>query len=473
MKKAFLNLRKCLDYSVLLMFICFLGSPSVNGQASIESGKEIFKNQCAACHNRNMKDDLTGPALGGVEERWVDYPQEDLYRWIRNSSAMIAEGHPRAVEIWNNWKPVAMTSFTSLSDEEIESILLYINDQFLNAGVAIALPGAQEVVKRSNNWLYYILFVILAVVAAILARIIANLNYISAKKEQPDIDIEKPTLIGMLTSKGVVGFVIFALIVAMGYTTVTNGIDFGRQQGYAPEQPIKFSHETHAGLHKIDCQYCHDGARRSKHSVIPATNTCMNCHKAIKKGSSYGTQELSKIFASIGFNPNTDNYIDNYDAIPEDSIRAIFSKWIGDEYIKDEGVAGIDKKGERIIKTQWENIKESLTNPLKPKIQGPIEWVRIHHLPDHVYFNHAQHVTVGKLECQECHGKVEEMEVLQQYSPLSMGWCINCHRQTEVQFTSNEYYNAYSDYHEALKSGDKEAVTVEDIGGLECQKCHY
>jgi hypothetical protein len=90
-----------------------------------------------------------------------------------------------------------------------------------------------------------------------------------------------------------------------------------------------------------------------------------------------------------------------------------------------------------------------------------------------VYFNHAQHITVGKLECQTCHGKVEEMEVLKQMSPLSMGWCINCHRQTEVKFKDNAYYASYKQYHEELATGKREKVTVEDIGGLECQKCHY
>ena len=114
-----------------------------------------------------------------------------------------------------------------------------------------------------------------------------------------------------------------------------------------------------------------------------------------------------------------------------------------------------------------------MTNDQKKSVYGPIEWTRIHNLPDHVYFNHAQHVTVGEVECQTCHGKVEEMEVLEQHAPLSMGWCINCHRETEVQFEGNEYYESYAKYHEELDNGTREKVTVEDIGGLECQKCHY
>jgi len=130
-------------------------------------------------------------------------------------------------------------------------------------------------------------------------------------------------------------------------------------------------------------------------------------------------------------------------------------------------------KLEKTVNEQWKGIKTSLTNENKQKIQGPIEWVRIHNLPDHAYFNHAQHVSVGKVECQTCHGPVEEMEVVHQYAPLSMGWCVNCHRQTEVKFADNEYYKSYSRYHEQIKKGERKAVTVEEIGGLECQKCHY
>jgi len=199
----------------------------------------------------------------------------------------------------------------------------------------------------------------------------------------------------------------------------------------------------------------------------------MNCHVAVKVGSTYGTQELTKIYASVGWDPSTDSYIENYEELSRSDIERIYKKWIADTYVKDKG--SLDVKGEKLIEDQWEGIVESLTDPAvgDNKVAGPIEWVRIHALPDHVYFNHAQHVTVGKQECQTCHGPVEEMAVLEQYSPLSMGWCINCHRETEVQFVDNEYYDTYKLYHEELATGEREKVTVEDIGGLECQKCHY
>lgn len=456
----------------LLTFLLFLVLPLfVQAQPDIENGKTLFRNQCGACHAKDMKSKLTGPALGGSEERWGN--QEELYSWIRNSQAMIADGHPRANELWNQYKPVVMTPFPNLTDDEIASILLYVNGVYTGTygaptGVAAA-PGA-VVEEESSNTIYFILLGVLIILALLLSTILSNLNYLS-KRGDGEVDVKRKTLFDTLTSKGVIAFVIFALVVLGGYTTVNNAINLGRQQGYAPEQPIKFSHAVHAGTHKIDCQYCHDGARRSKQSVIPAASTCMNCHKAIKVGSQYGTGELTKIFASIGYDPSTDKYIENYDNLTEEQIEAIYKKWIGDQYVLENG--GLDKTGEEMMVDQWDEIKTSLTSDLKKKIQGPIEWIRIHNLPDHAYFNHAQHVSIGKVECQTCHGKVEEMETVRQYSPLSMGWCINCHRQTEVKFNDNEYYQNYIRYHEELKSGKRTGVTVEEIGGLECQKCHY
>jgi mono/diheme cytochrome c family protein len=464
-----------LKFSRLIFTILALGlicSQDVKAEPSESEGKELFRNQCASCHNRNMKDKLTGPPLGPAEANWAAYPRQDLYDWIRNSQAMIAKGHPHAVKLWNEWKSV-MNAFPNLTDEQIESILLYVNNTYTGAGQTAAAPGAataQTEAPAQSNTIYYILFAILILLAAFLANIIYNLNYLARRQAGEDLPAKK-TVYQVLTSKGVVAFVVFTLVVLGGYTTVNNAIALGRQQGYAPDQPIKFSHATHAGLHKIDCQYCHDGARRSKQSIIPAANTCMNCHKAIKTGSQFGTAEISKIFASIGFDPNTDKYIENYESMSEEEIEKVFKKWIADSYIEENG--NLDTRGDMMVDQQWAGIKTSLTNDVKKTIPGPIEWVRIHNLPDHAYFNHAQHVTVGKVECQTCHGKVEEMDVVRQYSPLSMGWCINCHRQTEVKFGENEYYKNYQRYHDEIKSGKRTGVTVEEIGGLECQKCHY
>jgi mono/diheme cytochrome c family protein len=455
----------------LLHFILFTFLTFQLSAADVAVGKTLFINNCATCHNKNMKDKLTGPALGGVEGRWAS--KSLLYSWIRNSQGVIASGDAYAVGLYNQYNKSQMTAFPNLKDADIDNILAYITD-VVSGPKTTGSPtsvSAAPVEKEDNTLLYGVAFFILAALSLVLGRIINNLNRTAAEKAGQSF-IEK-SWADVMTSKGVIGFVVFALIVLGGYTTVNNAISLGRTQNYAPDQPIKFSHATHAGLNKIDCNYCHDGARRSKQSVIPATNTCMNCHKAIKVGSEYKTAELTKIFVSAGWDPSTDKYIDNYDNLSEKDVAAIFKKWIGDKYRE-------EKKNEKptpdeiaFVEDQWQNIASSLKTEYKDKVQGPIEWKRLHNLPDHVYFNHAQHVAIGKVECQKCHGPVEKMVVMKQYAPLSMGWCINCHRETEVKFKDNDFYKSYERYHEEMKKGKREKVTVEDIGGLECQKCHY
>ncbi len=457
-----------------ILLAMVLSTASLWGQGGDPAaGKTIFKNYCGACHNKDMKTDMTGPALGQAEEHWAEYPREDLYAWIHNSQALIAAGHPRAVELWEKWKPVQMSSFPNLTDEDIENVLAYIHQEYTKEPVTAGGPGDGVPVEKADySWLYWVIFVVLAVVAMVLSRLIAQFRYLNELKAG-NVDAQKPAFGQMFRSKAFLTFLTFFVLAWLSFTVVNRAINLGRQQGYQPEQPIKFSHKTHAGLHKIDCKFCHDGARRSKHSVIPSANTCMNCHRAIKVGSTYGTAELTKIFASIGYDPTTDSYIENYDQLSNEEIEKIYTKWMRDQYMVAHG--DFDALGETAVKRQWEDVVAALTHGEEDaKIQGPIEWVRVHNLPDHVYYNHSQHVEVGGLECQTCHGPVEEMDVLRQYAPLSMGWCVNCHRQTEVKaFKDNPYYQSYHRLHEELKAGKRSKVTVEDIGGTECQKCHY
>ncbi len=463
---------------ISLCIISFLFAFLLDLQAQdTAAGKNLFKANCAACHNKDMKSNMTGPALGGVEERWAEYPKEDLYAWIRNSQKQISEGHPMATQLWDEWgeKGGQMTSFPALKDDDIANMLAYIQQEFTKVPEAVETvtsTGGQS--KQKSNFIYYLLLGVLAIVALVLSRVISGLNYIQDVKELGP-NAKQRTLWDALTNKGFVALLLVGLMTFLGYQVVNRAMNLGRQQGYAPTQPIKFSHKVHAGDQQIDCKYCHDGARRSKHSVIPAANTCMNCHTAVTSGTTTGTAEISKIYASVGFDPVAGKYIEDYENMEEDKIEEIYKAWIGAKYMEDNDLASLDAKGERIVREQWRGIKNSLTNKQKTKIQGGIEWIRVHNLPDHVYFNHAQHVTVGKLECQTCHGPVQEMEVLEQSAPLSMGWCINCHRQTEVKgFADNKYYaESYIKMHEEMVNGTRKSVTVEEIGGTECQKCHY
>ncbi len=451
---------------LLIALFLFVGVSSY-AQPNATEGKALFKAKCAQCHAPDMKSKSTGPALGPAEENWSAYPREDLYSWVRNSQKMVESGHPRAAELWGVWGPSVMNNFPNLTDDQIDGIFLYINEKYNAAPevVETSTGTGGDVGGQTNYTFYFILIAILGLLALILARIVSNLNHMAKSQEEGTAPPKRKTLVELLLSPMVIGALIFGLVIIGGYTTVNNAIDLGRQQGYQPQQPIKFSHVTHAGEQKIDCQYCHDGARRSKHSVIPATNTCMNCHASVRVGSKHGTAELSKIYASAGWNPNTGTYFDNFEDMKPEEVEKEFRKWFDDNFKEAKGAEVKEELVKENADLQWDGVQEFVNNP--------IEWVRIHNLPDHVYFNHAQHVSVGKVECQTCHGPVEEMEVVQQYSPLSMGWCVNCHRQTEVKFADNPYYDSYEEYHEQMKSGDRTGVTVEEIGGLECQKCHY
>lgn len=193
------------------------------------------------------------------------------------------------------------------------------------------------------------------------------------------------------------------LVVVVLFLAVPIARGVGLHQGYQPEQPIYFSHSIHAGKFEIDCQYCHTGAGKGKNAWIPSVNVCWNCHNGVQ------------------------------------NVGPGYSEAMTEFYNK------------QITKVR----EHYLTNT-------PIEWVRIHNLPDLSYFNHQQHVVAGKQECQTCHGPVEEMDVVYQYSPLSMGWCVNCHRETEV---NAEYYKNVV--------GWDHAKYVEDIGGTNCARCHY
>jgi mono/diheme cytochrome c family protein len=457
---------------------------------SKEAGKEIFGANCASCHNRNMKDKMTGPALGGVEERWGD--NKRLYSWIRNSQALIASGDPRAVALWNEYKSV-MQAFPTLTDEQIGSILLYVDDVYKNpaggasAAGAAGTDGGEKQEDSSNMWLFGGLALLLGLLAFALMRIIDHLGNVSRRQDGEEV-VER-SWVNSLTSKGFIAFLVFATTLIAGYKTVDNATRMGRTQNYEPDQPINFSHKIHAGVNKIECQYCHDSARRSKHSSIPGTNTCMNCHSAVKVGTQSGTSEISKIYASIGYDPLTNKYVEGYENWSEKQIEDLYKKWIGEQFVAKYNTDNPNNKiakyedseaGRNTVDNQWQGIVGALKNDSNGKIQGPIEWTRIHNLPDHAYFNHAQHVAVGQIECQKCHGPVEEMDVVYQYSTLGMGWCISCHRETEVKFAENGFYKNYNKaYIEQHKLGrgkseeDAKKIVVEDIGGLECQKCHY
>jgi heme/copper-type cytochrome/quinol oxidase subunit 2 len=346
-----------------------------------------------------------------------------------------------------------MSLFPQLTNEQIDDILYYADNYDKGGSAPVAAANAPAGVIQSTFPMKTFLWILvgsLAFVALILWRVFGMLDRMAKEKAGEEIAQTPP----IWQNKKLTTLLTIVVVVFLGYYTASSAMGLGRQQTYAPEQPIKYSHELHAGKYQIDCQYCHSGASQSKHSNIPSINVCMNCHKNIQQGPQHGRKEIAKIYSAIAYNPNNGTYFADDASMDEVEAELI-------AYLKQDYEAGVDQT----------ELDEALDAALA-MYNKPVEWVRIHNLPDHVYFNHAQHVNAGKVECQTCHGNIQEMEVVAQHAPLSMGWCINCHRETEVDM-GNNYYQVYEKYHEDLKSGAMDKVTVEDIGGTECQKCHY
>lgn len=389
------------------------------------AGKALFNQHCAACHHLDRK--MTGPALRGVGDK---YEMEWLYKWIKNSSELIKSGDARAVKIFNEYNQSVMNAFPQLSNEDIDNIIAYTNEPKPEPVVAVAdqAGGGQagaaggisnEVILGALALVLGMLVVMLFLVRNVLTRI-AQANGIEIAPKEPTIPIWK----AFAKNQFLVLVSVIFLLLASAYFAYGWMMQIGVDQGYEPIQPIHYSHKIHAGDNGIDCKYCHSAARESKHSNIPSLNICMNCHKNIAEvAESTATPEYSKAF---------------YDG----EIQKLY-----------------DAVG-------WDTDLQQYTGNTKP-----VKWVRIHNLPDFAYFNHAQHVNVGGIECQTCHGPVEEMEIMYQHSPLTMGWCINCHRETDINLKDNDYYKKI--HEELAKKNGKDRLTVADMGGLECGKCHY
>ncbi len=421
----------CIPRSKKLTFLLFLFTAFSFKNISAQDGKTLFQSNCGTCHSLYKKG--AGPALAGFESRgpWAD--RQKLYDWVHNPAAFIATD-PYTQGLLAEYKSM-MLAFPGLTNEQIDQIADWINSQPPTppppggpggGGISVAPETGPQ-----NAVLFGVISLILAIIALVLMYVNSNLKKMSDDKE----GIQRPDPVPFYRNKVYIAMFSIFFFVVGGYYLAKGAVGLGRQIDYQPEQPIFYSHKVHAGINQISCLYCHGNAMESKHAAIPSTNVCMNCHKAITTYSGPqlyrengeqvdGTSELEKLFEYAGFDSQNPN---SYD-------------------------------------------------PAKAK---PIPWTKIHNLPDHVYFNHAQHVNAGNQQCQTCHGNIQEMDEVFQASELSMGWCVNCHRETKVNFfnakdsSGNKFYSIYERFHNDMKHNRMDSVTVKDIGGLECQKCHY
>ena len=406
----------------------FFSFSSHSQDVDIAKGKSLFNANCAACHKLNKN--LVGPKLAGVTEK---YEKEWLYTWIKNSSAMIKSGDERAVAVWEEWNKLAMNAFPQLSNEDIDNILAYTDykpEPVVSTAVADSgVAQSQSSGSISQDLILVVLIVVLMVLITMLYLVNKTLREIAFRNgvvtEKKDKKLSKPIWILFIRNQFLVFCSVVFFLLSSAYFAYGWLMQVGIDQGYMPIQPIHYSHKIHSGDNQIDCQYCHSSARISKHSGIPSLNVCMNCHENIAEYD--GEEDLEKGY--------TKDFYTN-------EIKKLY-KAVG-----------------------WDENKRIYTGDVEP-----VKWVRIHNLPDFVYFNHSQHVNVAGVECQTCHGPVEEMEIAYQHSSLTMGWCINCHRETNVNVKDNEYYTKI--HEELSKKYGVEKLTIAQMGGLECGKCHY
>ena len=393
--------KKYINLSFILTLVLALSHVNIHA-ADVAAGENLFRANCSACHRVQGK--LVGPQLAGVSAKYAN-DKEWLYAWVKNSQGLIAAGDEKAIALWEANNKGIMNAFPALSNEDIDNILAYVDEEAAPKEEVVVNGGNPIDAPFENPQIYYALLGlvgVLALIALLLVFITATLITAVRAKDGKEafklsdvIDRSK----SILQNKFVLTAIILFILTAGTWQAIAVGTNVSLHKGYMPEQPIKFSHKLHAGQYEIECEYCHSGVRKGKSAWIPSTNVCMNCHKYIHKGPNYGTEEIAKIYEAAGWDPNAGEYTG-------------------------EGKA--------------------------------VEWVRIHNNPDHAYFNHAQHVVVGNLDCERCHGPIKEMEVVYQYSILGMGWCINCHREEKVKVL-----------------GKETEMTVEDMGGLDCSRCHY
>jgi mono/diheme cytochrome c family protein len=392
---------------LLLFFTLTTVSLTFGQDADVALGEKIFKNNCAACHAYDANV-VVGPGLKGIEER-RDY--DWIKSWINNPAAVLASGDSYANDLYLKFNKTQMTAFPTFGDAEIKGLLAYVKvaNEAVPEVVAVDTETADVTQDSSKQGDFFsiILVSLLVLMGLVLFSLIAVLKLLGKliKGETEEIDTRgfgehiKDNLKRVFQNSTVKNAIIVLFLLFGSKATFDGLYGIGVHKGYAPTQPIPFSHKLHAGDMEINCAYCHTGVYKGKQAGIPSASICMNCHNSIKQGS----PEMQKIYSAI----ETDT---------------------------------------------------------------PIEWVRVHNLPDLAYFNHSQHTNVAGLDCENCHGEIKTMEVVQQRHSLTMGWCIDCHRKTDVNSKGNEYYDKLVEAHDATAVG---SMKVEDIGGLECARCHY
>jgi mono/diheme cytochrome c family protein len=424
----------------LLVFL----SPSI----SFADGGGNFKAKCSSCHQPHKNG--TGPKLFQARQKWSTGGAKEgsIYQWVNNWQTAAAND-PYAAGV-SKWSATAMSAFPELSKVQIDEILDWVDAQPdpATAGPANGTPVVDgedpaSAEEGGNTWLWLILSTMFVIIILSVGGVRRQLKISTSESPSEDnLTYTEEFKAWAWKYRLPVGLGTLVIFLSLIVTLFQGLYRINIVENYQPSQPIAFPHDKHAGVNGIDCKYCHNSVAKSKSAGIPTVNVCMNCHKQINgEGKPYAA-EIKKIYSAAGYDPTGSG------------------KYTG-------------------------NTK-------------PIVWNKVHVLPDHVYFNHSQHVVVGGIDCKQCHGDMTKMSEAVKVQPveelnkiegniklskptLTMGWCIECHGAKEVSLGDgkNGYYD---EIHRRLRDNDKSLykkylkdgkVTVSELGGWECAKCHY
>ena len=456
--KNFLRFSRRL-FSIIFIFIGLnsIATAGIFDEGDPEAGKKAFNANCASCHNIDGSA-KAAPGLGGIEERWGS-TEEMMIKWIQNPGAALKTGDPYITSLVETYRgDYGLMSAQVVTEQQIKDILAYIQNPPTSAaaeGGDASGKGYTTIVDErapegeGNTMMIMILIVIFLIIIVSLSNISRTLKNVQNASEEQALLAEMSYAQRMRAWMwkrrvfvGIMSFIVFCAVITFGYIDL---MGIGVYEAYEPEQPIYFNHAVHAQKHEIDCEYCHFTARKSRHASIPHAMLCMNCHKEVHEGAITGTTEIAKIHEAVGFNTETNKY----DLEPGD----------------------------------------------------PIKWNKVHNLPDHVFFSHKQHVEVGGVDCKQCHGPVDKFisgrispveetnaqdlpGLIQLSKPtLTMGWCIECHKESKIDMSKNGYYEEMHarmieegndrGNEEWRKINEDNKITVKEMGGWECAKCHY
>ncbi|MES2798615.1 MAG: c-type cytochrome [Bacteroidota bacterium] len=416
-------------------------------------GEGLFKAKCASCHQPHKNG--TGPKLFQVRQKWTDggAKESSIYQWVNNwQTAAANDPYAKTVSAWS---PTAMSQFPELKKEDVDAILTWVDEQPDPAAGGGTDPGTGTMGatttegEESGSWIWVILALVFATIILAVGGVRRQLNRAVLQAEGESANEQASYLEEFRAwawkNRLYVGIGSLVIVVSLVTSLIVGLGNIGVVENYQPSQPIQFPHSVHTGINGIDCKYCHSNVVKSKSAGIPSVNVCMNCHKQVNGRTPAQQEQIAKIYEASGWNPEG------------------AGKYTG-------------------------NTK-------------PIVWNKVHVLPDHVYFNHSQHVVVGGVDCKQCHGDmtkqtetqrvwtVQELNAIEGNIPLTkptltMGWCIECHQEKEVSMGSLDSKNDgyYNEIHKRLLNNDKKLyekylvdgkVSVKELGGWECAKCHY